>query len=242
MSFFELIEEFPDCKVFHIIDETYTNPLEYQVDPLNFDYIPKWNSRFIIKSLQVINKDLIKPCYMVISMPERVVEHVILEYQGKISLVDVPYDYEELMIPTVSSEIAGNHELYYAEENPKVGLEILEKAYLKYPKFKGILDDLAYIYRDEEEFEKSLKYFLELNKLAPNQNHILIEIAELYESLNQTQQAIMYWKKAIQTLEEEVLNKGVNQYNYQHLADMYKKVGDNKRVTLYENLKKQLIN
>lgn len=241
MSFFELVEELSECEVFHVIDDTFPNPLEYQVDPLNFDYIPKWNSKFIVKAHYIISEKSIKPCYLVIVMPERVVENVILENEGKFSLVDVPYDYEELIIPSVPSEVAGNHELYYAEENPKVGLEILEKAYQKYPDFKGVLDDLAYIYRDEEDFDKSLKYFLALNETTPNQNHILIEIAELYENLKQKEEAKSYWRKAIQVLEEEIINKGANQYHYQQLVDMYRKVGDEVKAELYEGLKKKLL-
>ncbi|MDO5664669.1 MAG: hypothetical protein Q4G63_05365 [Bacteroidia bacterium] len=127
------------------------NPEEYLLTPTAFELIPDEDddsARFyFIKALQVFT-DKTVPCYMSMDTDERISEFVVKQTETGIVLEEMDAQ-EHSVIPAIASDRYGcNSELYYAKENPKIGMEIL-KAGLKKAHNKDAVKEDIVLLRDE---------------------------------------------------------------------------------------------
>lgn len=99
-------------------------------------------------------KDQVVHCYMNMIMPERISEFVVKQNENGITVFENLYDQKNSVIPAIASEEYGNPELYYAKENPEVGMEVLKKGMLIAKNKDAVGEDMDYIY---EEIKTQLK-------------------------------------------------------------------------------------
>ena len=150
----------PDVSVFKVMNFFEAeDPAEYLLMPTAFELIPDEDddsARFyFIKALQVF-ADKTVPCYMSMDTDERLTEYVVKKTETGIVLEEMDGQ-EHSVIPAIASDRYGrNSELYYAEENPRLGFEIL-KAGLNKARDKEIVKDDIAMLKDEIDYRQREK-------------------------------------------------------------------------------------
>ncbi|MDO4704589.1 hypothetical protein [Tannerella sp.] len=150
----------PDVSVFKVMNFfDAENPAEYLLMPTAFELIPDEDddsARFyFVKALQVF-ADRTVLCYMSMDTDERISELVVKKTATGIVLEEMDGQ-EYSVIPAIASDRYGcNSELYYAEENPRLGFEIL-KAGLNKARDKEIVKDDIAMLKDEIDYRQREK-------------------------------------------------------------------------------------
>lgn len=119
------------------------------IEPTDFELLPDDANYYFAKAFQVFENS-VADCYIGIITPERIAETVVLKKaDGNISVESI-YDQEQSVIPAVASDCFGDYELFYAEENPQIGIDVLKNGLAKAKNKEIVAEDLGYILRDEE--------------------------------------------------------------------------------------------
>jgi hypothetical protein len=121
------------------INDHLIEPTEYKLIPEN-----QHDTYIYVRALQVF-EDHVEECFMDLSLTDRLPEFVIKKTDNKIFVTPI-YDEQNSVIPAIASEQCGNPELYFAKENPAIGIEVLKRGKILKPDSEAIKDDLAYIY------------------------------------------------------------------------------------------------
>ena len=134
-------------KVFRVTNFYESNNIyDHIIEPTVCELIPKseYDTYIYVRALLVF-ENYVEECFMDLSLPDRLPEFVIKLIDNKI--IETPiYTEKNSVIPAIASEQSGNPELYFAKENPAVGIEVLKHGKLINPNSDAIKDDLAYIY------------------------------------------------------------------------------------------------
>lgn len=168
-------------KIFLVVNKDSTDILEWEIEPTNFDLIPETDGLYIVSAIEVPTDETIN-CFLIISTPERIAETIIKQVDGKIISESV-YDQISTFIPAAASSCFGDYQLYYAKENPEIGINILQSALTKHPTESTIAEDLGYILRDENRFQEALDAFLHAEQIGVSSAYINMEISSLYNLL-----------------------------------------------------------
>lgn len=116
---------------------------------------------FILKGTFIPREGETQPCYVGVSMPERISGRVYFKANGKL-IEGQSYGFNGLRgkaIPIVAIDGFGNYELFYSRKNPGIGLKVLSDG-LKLAKRKAyIACDMAYILRDEKRYREAVEAF-----------------------------------------------------------------------------------
>lgn len=165
--------------LFVVTDKETNNPLEWEIAPTDFDLIPDTENTYFVKAKQVFAEKTID-CFISIEVPERIVDYVIKPCHNGNTASESIYDQEYSIIPAVASNCFGNYELYYARENPQVGIDILNAGLPKAKQKNVVAEDLGYILRDENRIEEAIEAFLISEQNQPSSEFIYSELSELY--------------------------------------------------------------
>ena len=165
--------------LFVVTDKETNNPLEWEIAPTDFDLIPDTVNTYLVKAKQVFADKTID-CFISIEVPERIVDYVIKPCHHGNTASESIYDQEYSIIPAVASNCFGNYELYYARENPQVGIDILKAGLPKAKQKNVVAEDLGYILRDENRIEEAIEAFLISEQNQPSSEFIYSELSELY--------------------------------------------------------------
>ncbi len=112
---------------------------------------------FIIAAQIVSNHATTEPCYMDVVLPERIAEYHFLREDGRVVRKEGLSGSNWTVIPAIGIEALGVYTLYYAKQNPSLGINVLrrgmedarERAYLAY--------DLAFLLRDEKRYPEAIE-------------------------------------------------------------------------------------
>ncbi len=105
------------------------------------------------------------------------------------------YDQEQTIIPAVASDCFGDYELFYAKENPQIGIDVLREGLSKAAKKYIVAEDLGYILRDENRFEESIEAFKISKQIGPSSAYIYLELSRLYRAIGQPNNELKYKQK-----------------------------------------------
>ena len=198
----------PDVSVFKVMNFFEAkDPAKYLLMPTAFELIPDEDddsARFyFIKALQVF-ADKTVPCYMSMDTDERISELVVKKTATGIVLEEMD-GLEHSVIPAIASDRYGcNSELYYAGENPQIGLDILKSGIQKARNKDVVKEDIAmlkdeirrrkYFFPSIETVKEALKIFI---NAAINQEYASLEDnVKLYEkTYDEMEAAIGYLRK-----------------------------------------------
>lgn len=192
----KLNDIFTDKKtlVFTLFGETDDNELNCIIKPTRFELIPEEEGYFFVKAYEVTPSGL-KDCYLEVITPERIAENVIKKDKKGQTVVESVYDQEFSIIPAIASEVSGDYELYYAEEDPEAGLEILRKGLEKATNKNVVAEDLGYLLRDEERFEEAIEAFKISENHGPSSEYTYLELSDLYAELEDDENSQLYLQK-----------------------------------------------
>jgi tetratricopeptide (TPR) repeat protein len=185
------------AKIFYITNSDSENIIEWTIEPTNFELIPDEQGYFLVGAKQVYT-DKTVDCYIDMTTTERITDHVFRLVDGKI-IGELFYDYSRKyhssIIPAIASDCFGNYELYYAKENPQVGIAILRDGLTKSLTKNVIAEDLGYILRDENRNIEAIEAFLVSEKNEPSSAYIYLELSQLYGQLGQLDKQLEYEQK-----------------------------------------------
>lgn len=181
-----------DTKVFVVTNDSSTDELSWEVEPMNQDLIPNEEGIYFVAAKQVYT-DKTVDCFFGVMTPERIAETVIKLVDDKVSAESI-YDQKTAVIPAIASKCFGDYNLYYAKENPKIGIEVLRTALAIHPTVATIAEDLGYILRDENRFEEALEAFHHAEKVGASSEYVYLELSRLYKQLGNTDKEGEYEK------------------------------------------------
>jgi tetratricopeptide (TPR) repeat protein len=192
----KLKDVFSDIKarVFVVTDQDDENELNWTIEPTDFDLLPEEENIYFVKAYQV-STDNTSECYIGIMTPERIAETVVKrEPSGQIVAQSI-YDQEQTVIPVVASDCFGDYELFYAKENPQIGIGVLKDGIEKATNKNVVAEDLGYILRDEERIEEAIEAFKISEENGPSSEYIYLELSRLYRDIGQTDNELKYKQK-----------------------------------------------
>ena len=181
-------------KIFVVTNQENDNALNWIIEPTDLELIPEEENTYFTKAKQVFS-DRTMDCFIGIIIPERIAETVIKRSaNGQLSAEHI-YDQQETTIPGIASNCTGAYELYYAKENPQIGIDILKDGLTKATNRSVVAEDLGYILRDEDRTEEAIQAFQISEREAPSSEYIYLELSRLYKELGQTDNELRYKQK-----------------------------------------------
>ena len=181
-------------KIFVVTNHNDENELNWEIEPTDFELIPDDANIYFVKALQVTS-DSATDCFLEIVTPERIAETVIKKTASGKTVAESIYDIENTVIAAVASDCFGDYELYYARENPQIGIDILRNGLDKAKNKNIVAEDLGYILRDERRFEEAIEAFKISEENEPSSEYIYLELSRLYEELGQLSEQLKYEQK-----------------------------------------------
>ncbi|MDX2304212.1 MAG: hypothetical protein NW226_15520 [Microscillaceae bacterium] len=127
--------------------------------------------------------------------PERIAETVVKREPNGQVLAESIYDQKQSIIPTVASDCFGDYELFYAKENPQIGVDILRDRQPKAINKNVVAEDLGSILRDENRIEEAIEAFIISEQTGPSSEYVYFELSRLYRDIGQTDNELKYKQK-----------------------------------------------
>jgi tetratricopeptide (TPR) repeat protein len=183
-----------DTKVFVVTNQDDDNELDWIIESTAFELLPEEGNTYFVKALQVCS-DNITDCYIGIITPERIAEAVLKRAANGQAIIERIYDQEGTTIPAIASECYGVYELYYAKENPQIGIDILKNGLTKAINKNVVAEDLGYILRDEGRIEEAIESFKISEEFGPSSEYTYWELSGLYAELGDKEKQAAYKRK-----------------------------------------------
>ena len=181
-------------KVFVVTNQDDENELNWIIETSDFELLPEEENYYFVKALQVSENNT-TDCYIGIMTPERIAEVVVKRNAKGQTVTESIYDQQQTVIPAIASDCFGNYELFYAKENPQIGIDILKNGLNKATNKNVAAEDLGYILRDEGRIEEAIEAFKISEECGPSSEYTYLELAGLYEEIGQTEKQIEYIQK-----------------------------------------------
>jgi len=170
------------------------NQLNWSIKPTELESLPNNENLYLVKAFEFLKHKTIQ-CYLIIATPERIVETAIVPTpEGNPSVKSI-YEIENKIIPAIASECYGNYELYYAKENPQVGIDILKDGIGHAINKNIVAEDLGYILRDEGRVLEAIEAFKISEENEPSSEFIYLELSVLFERLGNAKEQQRYQQK-----------------------------------------------
>ncbi|WP_276483477.1 tetratricopeptide repeat protein [Paraflavitalea pollutisoli] len=180
-----------DALVFVITQSDAADILDWDIEVVETALIPAEYGTYLVKGMQVFPSAALN-CYLMLAIPERIVETVILNDGIGMPAVRPIYDIPFRVIPSVAAECYGNYELYYVKENPAPGIDVLRAGLDKAVDKSPVAEDLGYILRDEGRLEEAIEAFLVSIASGPSSEFVFLELSLLYQQTGQTELSSSY--------------------------------------------------
>lgn len=192
----KLKDIFSDNKtsVFVVTNQDDEDELNWTIEPTDFDLLPEEENIYYVKAFQV-SADSTSDCYLGIMTPERIAETVVKREPSGLIVTESIYDQEQTIIPAVASDCFGDYELFYAKENPQIGIDVLKDGLEKAINKNVVAEDLGYILRDEERIDEAIEAFKISEQNGPSSEYTFLELSRLYKRLGQKSLQLDYENK-----------------------------------------------
>jgi tetratricopeptide (TPR) repeat protein len=191
-----------DCKIYKVINFYDAENIEnWLLEQTKYQLIPDpndtddYDAYFIVRGF-IVSTNKIEDCFIDVCIPERISEFAFRLIDNEL-VIDNIYDNDKNLktIPAMASECFGDYGLYYAEENPQLGIDILKNGLAVATHKNVVAEDLGYILRDEGQFEEAIESFKISEENGPSSEYTYWELAYLYDELGKTDEAIRYKQK-----------------------------------------------
>ena len=197
MQIKDILSDKGSSKIFNITNSNSDNIIEWTIEPTDLALIPNEQGYFIVAAKHVYTDNAID-CFIDMTTTERITDYVFTIHDDKI-VGELLYDYsrkhQNSIIPAIASDCFGIYELYYAKENPQIGIDILTDGLAKSLTKNVVAEDLAYILRDENRIEEAIEAFLISEQNKPSSEYIYLELSQLYGQLGQFDKQLEYERK-----------------------------------------------
>ena len=181
-------------KVFIVTNQDDEEELNWTIEPTDLNLLPEEENIYFVKAYQV-SIDKTSDCYLGIMTPERIAETVVKRKPSGQIVAESIYDQEQTIIPAVASDCFGVYELFYAKENPQIGIDVLKDGLTKATNKNVVAEDLGYILRDEERFREAIEAFKISEQVGTSSEYIYLELSRLYRDIGQTDNELKYKQK-----------------------------------------------
>ena len=181
-------------RVFVVTNQDEEDELNWTIEPTAFDLLPEEENIYYLKAFQV-SEDNTTDCYIGIMTPERIAETVVKRRPNGLVDAESVYDQEQTIIPAVASDCSGGYELYYAKENPQIGIDVLKDGLEKAINKNIVAEDLGYILRDEKRIDEAIDAFKISEQNGSSSEYIYLELSRLYRDIGQTENELKYKQK-----------------------------------------------
>jgi len=181
-------------KVFIVTDQDDENELNWTIESSDLELIAEEENYYFVKALQV-SVEKTTDCYIGILTPERIAETVVKRKLFGQTIVESIDNQRQTVIPAVASECFGDYEIFYAKENPQIGIDILKNGLTKATNKNVVAEDLGYILRDEGRVKEAIEAFKISEVNGPSSEYIYLELSRLYKDLGQTDKELKYKQK-----------------------------------------------
>jgi tetratricopeptide (TPR) repeat protein len=189
------------------VDSSDANFLNWNLEPIQTPTLRDHDGFFILKGLLVRTSVEPEPCYIDLSMPERISDYVYVS-DGK--TIRQCYRHEltsSEVVSTIAVEGFGVYELFYSKINPEAGIKVLREGLALALDKTAIAEDLGYILRDEKRIEEAIEAFSIAIRSGPSSYFVFIERARLFESLGRQPEADADWKSLEQMTSKELVRQ-----------------------------------
>ncbi|SRR6266851_896361 len=122
---------------------------------------------FVVAGKVVTKDDASQDCYLEVVLPERICEFCFLLVNGKIVRKRGRRVGDGTAIPAIAIEKFGVPQLFYARENPSVGIAVLQRGLQQAKEKKDIAYDLAVLLRQEKRNKEAIEAFSICLREAP---------------------------------------------------------------------------
>lgn len=191
----EALTTMPETRIFEVSDDS-DDPLEWQLDPVPGDYLPEIEEGFfLLRALHVRPDGTSAPCWIDLSMPERVADYAYFLQGDELQQLYL-HEVEGEVISAVPIDAFGDYELFYSRIAPDLGLEVLRAGLEAAPHKAFMAEDLGYILRDEERDAEAAEAFRLSAEEGPSSEYIFAELADCYRRIGETEKAETYQERA----------------------------------------------
>ena len=184
----------PDTKVFIITESDYDNELNWVIEKTDHELIPEGENYYLVKAFEVTRAE-IKDCYLGVSIPERFADIVVKQNARGEAIVEYISQQANSIIPAIAHDAVGYYELFYAKENPQVGIEVLRNALAIAKNKSAIAEDIGYLLIDEDRTEEAIEAFTISETHGPTTRFTFYELAKLYAKLGHPDKQAEYLEK-----------------------------------------------
>jgi len=153
-------------------DENWEDFSNFDLEPLLGATLAKeyvagpFEGTFVVAG-KVTKDESSRDCYLEVVLPERMCEFCFLLVDGEIVRKRGRRVDEGTAIPIIAIEKFGVPQLFYAKENPSVGIAVLERGLQQAREKKDIAYDLAVLLRQEKRNQEAIEAFSVCLKEAP---------------------------------------------------------------------------
>jgi tetratricopeptide (TPR) repeat protein len=196
MTLMKLRDIFKDrnTSVFIASEQDYDNELNWSVEPTHHELIPAEEDYYFVKALEVSQTGETH-CYLGFMTPERIATIVVKEDSKGQAYVEGIYQQENSVIPAVACDFSGYYGIYYAKENPQIGIDVLKSGLAKATHKSAVAEDLGYILIDEERSDEAIEAFKISEQNTPSTQYTFLELAKLYEQRGEMDKQAEYMGK-----------------------------------------------
>jgi tetratricopeptide (TPR) repeat protein len=121
---------------------------------------------------------------MDLTMPERISDYAYFVNSGAVERRYL-HECNGEVICAVPIDGLGVYDLFYSRTEPELGLSVLRDGFERANRKTFIAEDLGYILRDEGRLEEAIQAFRVAASAGPSSNFIYLELANLYDMLDQ---------------------------------------------------------
>ena len=189
-----------ETKIFRVTNFYETEEIaDWQVEKTPFQIIPDpaiadmYDEVLIVRGF-LVGKGKTENCFMEICMPERISEFIFRMINNEV-VIDNAYEKNLKAIPAMASDCYGDYELYYSEENPQIGINVLKEGLDISSNKNVVAEDLGYILTDEGKLEEAVEAFKLSEQYGTSSEYTYWELACLYEQLGLKNEKEKYLQK-----------------------------------------------
>ncbi len=146
-------------------DENWEDFSKFDLEPLSGATLAKdyalgpFEGTFVVAGKVVTKDGASRDCYLEVVLPERICEFCFLLVDGEILRKRGRRVGDGTAIPAIAIEKFGVPQLFYARENPSVGIAVLQRGLEQAREKRDIAYDLAVLLRQEKRNEEAIEAF-----------------------------------------------------------------------------------
>jgi len=150
---------------------------------------------FIVAAQLVSREGPSQPCYLDLTLPERITEHHFMKSGDRIERRRGRRSENGTVIPVIGIEKRGDYTLFFAKEDPSAGIDILRSGIPNARHRDYLAYDLAFLLRDQKRYEEAVDAFSIViaeshpAEISPILHALYRERAKLYASIGQPDKA-----------------------------------------------------